>query len=161
MKDEFDYKFELLLNEINILQSGIRNYDSILLIIKGWAITSLSGFVFFALREKRLIYLLICTFVIILFWVFDSINKSFQRRYIVRYNKVEHFLRSNKFSKSVENRSFKNFNIPDVGARVSVKNKPELTSPLKAAFILHNSILYLSMLFLLGIITIWNFFFLQ
>ncbi len=158
MKDEFDYKFELLVNEINILQGGIRNYDSILLVIKGWAIISFSGFVFFSLREKRPIYLLICAFVIILFWVFDSINKSFQRIYIVRYNKIEHFLRSNKFSKSVESRSFKKFNIPDVGARVSVKNKTDLISPLKAAFILHNSILYLSMLYLLGMIAIWNFF---
>lgn len=161
MKDEFDYKFELLINEINVLQSGIRNYDSILLVIKGWAITSFSGFVFFAIREKKPIYLLICAFVVILFWVFDSINKSFQRRYIIRYNKIEHFLRCDKFSKVVENRSFKKFNIPDLGARFSVKNRLQLISPLKGAFILHNSILYLSMLFLLGFIAIWHFLFLQ
>jgi len=66
-----------------------------------------------------------------------------------------------KFSKVVENRSFKKFNIPDLGARFSVKNRLQLISPLKGAFILHNSILYLSMLFLLGFIAIWHFFFLQ
>ena len=43
MKDAFDYKFDPLMREIDILQAGIRNYDSMLVAINGWAIT-LRGF---------------------------------------------------------------------------------------------------------------------
>jgi hypothetical protein len=39
MKDEFEYKYEILLREVDNLQSGIRNYDTLLFRIKGWAIT--------------------------------------------------------------------------------------------------------------------------
>jgi hypothetical protein len=39
MSTNFDYQFELLKFELDTLQQGIRTYDSILFIIKGWAIT--------------------------------------------------------------------------------------------------------------------------
>ena len=46
VEDEFDYKFKLLMNEMDHLQSGIGSYDTIMFTIKGWAITAFSAFVF-------------------------------------------------------------------------------------------------------------------
>jgi len=48
MDDEFQYKFELLKQEMDNLQNGIRNYDGTLFTIKGWAITVFSAFIIFA-----------------------------------------------------------------------------------------------------------------
>jgi len=155
MKDEFDYKFELLLKEIEVLQNGIRSYDSILFTIKGWAITIFSAFVLFASKEQQPTYLIFCAAAVILFWALDALNKSFQRRYIIRYNKIEHFLRRREFSEAIKKRSFKGFNLPDVGARVSVGRRAKKISPLRAAFYLHTFLPYLVMLLITGLIAIW------
>jgi hypothetical protein len=155
MKDEFEYKFKLLLKEIDVLQNGIRSYDSILFTIKGWAITVFSAFVLFAAKEEQPKYLIFCGIAIVLFWALDALNKSFQRRYIIRYNKIEHFLRRREFSEAVKNRSFKGFNLPDVGARVSVKRRAKKTSALRAAFYLHTYLPYLAMLFISEALAIW------
>lgn len=81
MDDEFQYKFKLMKQEIDNLQNGIRSYDSILFIIKGWAITVFTAFIFFAADKQRPLYLNICAVAVILFWFLDSIYKSIQLRY--------------------------------------------------------------------------------
>ncbi len=154
MKDQFDYQFELLNKEMDTLQANIRNYDSILFRIKGWALTVFSGFVFFSLREGRSTYLLLGAAAVLMFWTLDATYKGFQRTFIIRYNKIEHFLRTD-FPKAVVNRSFKGLNLPDVGARVSVASAQEKTRPLKAAFFWHTAFLYVAMLALFGALTLW------
>ena len=92
----------------------------------------------------------------ILFWILNAFNKCFQWRYSIRYNRIDHFLRTDELKKSHTNREFLDFNIPDVGARVSVKDRHQKISPWKGAFIWHTSILYVSMLLLLIGNAIWQ-----
>jgi hypothetical protein len=149
MKDEFEYKYEILIKEVDNLQSGVRNYDTLLFRIKGWAITVFLGAMFFAAKENEPTYAFLGAISIIFFWIFDAINKSFQRGFIIRANKIEHFLRSKEFSKSIRDRSFHGFNIPDLGGRYSVKNASRKISPLKGMFYIHTMLIYLGMIIVL------------
>lgn len=155
MKDKFEYKYEILLKEVDNLQSGIRNYDTLLFRIKGWAITVFSGFIFFAAKENEPFYTFLGALAILFFWVLDAINKSFQRGFIIRANKIEHFLRTKDFEKAIEDRSFHGFNIPDLGGRFSVKDADIKTSPFKAAFYLHTMLIYASMIIVLIGVGVW------
>ena len=83
MKDEFDYKYELLLKEIDILQSNIRSYDSIIFTIKGWSITIFSGFLFFSAKENQTVYLLFAALSVVLFWALDATFKEWRTQNMV------------------------------------------------------------------------------
>ena len=155
MKDEFDYKYELLLKEIDILQSNIRSYDSIIFTIKGWCITIFSGFLFFSAKENQAIYLFFAALAVVLFWTLDATFKGFQRKFIVRYNRIEHFFRAGKFDDAIKKKSFGKFNLPDVGARFSVSDAKAKTNPFRAAFFWHTAILYVAMLVMLIAVASW------
>jgi hypothetical protein len=152
MGDVFEYQFKLILKELDVLQSGIRSYDSILFKIKGWSITAFSAFTFFAVREEEPLFLGIATAVVALFWIFDATYKSFQRRYITRYNRLEHRIRQ-ELPKAKEQGSFdKIVPVPDVLGNATLDDEEQwrLINPLKAALYPHTSSLYLTMILLLG-----------
>ena len=152
-KDHFEYQIELLWKEIDILQQNIRVYDTLLMAIKSSAITIFTAFIVLAARDHRPEFLLPCGIAIVLFWVLDSILKSFQRAYIVRYNKVEHVLRKD-LGKAVKRRSFKGLlPIPDIRARVSMPRRErwKKLTPLKGAFYLHTCLVYVAMVICTGV----------
>lgn len=151
MKEAFDYKFELAVKEIDVLQNGIRNYDVMLLTIKGWAITLCSAFVLFAGKERRPEYFVFCGAAILLFWWLDATYKKFQRKYIIRFNRLEHLLRGDEFSQAVIRQSLDSFCIPDVGARVSVPDRAKKISALRGVIYPHNSLVYITLLVLVSV----------
>ncbi|NMF57481.1 hypothetical protein [Pseudanabaena yagii] len=140
MNDEFQYKFELVKQEIDLLQSGIRNCDSSLFTIKGWAITIFSTFIFFAADKKQPLFLLFCAMAIVLFWLLDSTYRSIQRIYIRRYNEIEHYLQSLEFSQAIKERNFRDFYIPKIGAGFNVKGIIKYTEIFQVAFMYHNAL---------------------
>lgn len=148
-KDTFDYKYELLLKEIDILQGGIRGYDSILFTIKGWSITIFSAFIFFVAKEDEALYLILAAIAVILFWALDAINKGFQRAFIIRHNRIEHYLRTD-FTEDIVSRKMR-LNVPDIGARVSVRDRNRKISPWRSALYIHTAGLYVAMLVILAI----------
>ncbi|MDY7079787.1 MAG: hypothetical protein SXV54_23120 [Chloroflexota bacterium] len=150
MDDKFEYKFELLKQEMDTLQSGIRTYDGTLFTIKGWAITIFSAFIFFAADKQKPIFLAFCAMAIMLFWLLDSIYRSMQRIYIFRYNEIERFLQSPDFSQAVAERSFNNFRVPNVGTSFDVKGKAKYIAIFQAGIMLHNALLYIAMLVLVA-----------
>ncbi len=107
MADEFDHKFELLKLEIQILQDVIRNYETILFTIKGWAITLFSAVIFFTVQSTKPLYLVFCAFSVLLFWVVDAVFKVTQRKLIERYNVIQGFLQSSQFSQAVKEQSLR------------------------------------------------------
>jgi len=147
-RDLFDYQFDLLTREMDTLQENIRAFDGRLVTIKGWAITVVSGIAFLALREEDFGYLIFGGFSVLAFWMIDAMNKGVQRSFIVRYNRIEHFLRVD-FPSALQHRSFKGFNLPDISGRVSVRSVARKTSSFRAAFYPHTALIYGSMLFLL------------
>ena len=153
MTDKFDYQFDLLKNEMDSLQSGIRNYDGTLFTIKSWSITIFSGFVFFAADKNNPAFLGFCAISIVLFWLLDSIYRSIQRVYTRRYNQIEQFLKSPEFDQAIKERDFKDFQIPNLGAGFYVSGIKRYTDIFKVAFMYHNALLYVSMLIIIGLLT--------
>lgn len=147
-QDEFEYKFELLKQEMETLQEGIRTYDTNLFTVKGWAITIFSAFVIFAAQARQPMYLAFCAIAVVLFWLVDAIFKSIQRIYTHRYNRIEQFLQSPTFAQAIAERSFKDFRIPDTGSGFRVTNKERWPAIFSAAIMLPTSLLYVAMLLL-------------
>ena len=154
MSDEFEYRFELLKQEMATLQDGIKTYDGILFTIKGWAITIFSAFIFFAADKQKPIFLVICAVAVMLFWLLDAIYKSIQGVYIHRYNQIEEFLRSPQFTKTIQERSFNDFSISRVGASFKVGREEKFKTIFRAALMLHNFVLYVAMLILIVCVSI-------
>jgi hypothetical protein len=150
MKNEFDYRFDILMKELDIIVSSIRSYDSILFRIKSWAVTIFSGFVLFAAKDHSSVYISFGALAVILFWCIDAQNKSIQRMFITRYNKIEHFLRSSQFKKAVESKSFSDLVLPDITGHLSVSDRDKKINALKAAIMWHTAFPYLSMLIILA-----------
>ena len=75
MKDEFEYKCDFLKFELGELQNSIRTFHGYLFIIKGWSITVFSGFILFAAKEHKVLYLIFCALSVVLFWGVESIHK--------------------------------------------------------------------------------------
>ena len=154
MNDEFQYRYDLLKQEIDVVQSGIRQYDGILFTIKGWAITIFSAFVFFAADKHQPKFLIFCTISVVLFWLLDSTYRSIQRIYIRRYNEIEQFLKSPEFSQAVKERDIKDFYIPNIGASFDVRGLKKYTDILRVAFMFHNALLYVVMLVLIALLAL-------
>lgn len=146
MDDEFEYKFELLKQEMACLQDSIRTYDSNLLTIKGWAITIFSAFVFFSAQAKRPAYLVFCAASVMLFWLVDALFKELQMVFIHRYNRIEHFIQSQEFAEAVVGRSFKKFPVPDTSSGFRLIFKERVPNYLWAIIGLPTSVLYVVML---------------
>lgn len=133
-------KIAFLSQEMDHLKNGIYKYDDILFKVKGWSVTIFTAMIALSLKEGNWHISLISILPIILFWSMDALYKSFQRKFIVRANKIEHYIRV-EFEKEYEAGKI-NLKIPDCGARVSVKDANDKTSPLKAAFMPYTAILY-------------------
>jgi hypothetical protein len=152
MADEFDHKFELLKLEIQVLQDSIRSYDSVLFTIKSWAITLFSAVIFFSVQSTKPLFLVFCAVSVILFWVVDAVFKVTQREFIERYNIIQSFLQSTKFSQAIKERSFKDFVIPDLFHTTSRKKRNRLFLLVRSMFIISTAIIYVIMLVLVGLL---------
>lgn len=149
MKSKLELQFDFLKEEYNNLQLNIRNYDNLLFIIKGWAITIYVGFIYFSIRESRFELIILSILLPLLFWVVDSIFKSFQARFILRSQLIEDYLKSAKFDKDIRREEIKGIPIPDMFAREIIglgKEQKALTLKIHCAFYLHQIILYISMI---------------
>jgi hypothetical protein len=152
MDDEFQYRYDLMKQEIDTLQNGIRTYDGMLFTIKGWAITIFSAFIFFAADKQQPAFLPFCAISVILFWLLDATYRTIQTVYINRYNEIERFLQGSEFSHAVKERNFKNFHIPNVGASFKVTGFKKYIGIFKIAFVYHNALLYVAMLILIALL---------
>lgn len=149
-KDFFDYQYELLLKEVDILQSAIREYDKTLFTIKGWAITIFSAFVFFIAEKGKPELLGLAALSMILFWVLDAIYKSFQRRFIYRYLYLEAFLRTG-LAEALKIRTMP-ITLPDVRYEKTVPTEPLKVAVLDMMRHWNTSMLYVAMLSLLALL---------
>lgn len=91
--DELDARFELLRDELNQIQEGIRSHDQILVQIRGWAVTvGLAAGGFSLTSDSRAIALL-GVFAAAAFWIIDSHRRMWQRRIRDRAKALEAGLR--------------------------------------------------------------------
>ncbi len=156
MKNKFDYKFELLLKEIDLLQRKVESYDSIAFKIKGWAVTIFSGFLIVSAKENRIDYLLVCIFAVLMFWSIENTFKSFQKRIGNRAIEIEEFLNSNRFNESIDKQDITDIKVPSLV--LSFKNMPfkdKLRISIKSLFTFNVSGFYISLLLMVILMAIW------
>ena len=144
MKGLFDFRLEILKQEIDNLQSSIRNYNNILYLIKGWSITIFSGLIALAIQQNNEKIILISIPTVLMFWLIETLARIVQRHFIARYHKIEWFLRSkSRLEDAWQKEDFHDLNFPDMIARYSVKDIKVKTSFWYNAKTLQTSALYI------------------
>jgi hypothetical protein len=118
-QEEFNYKLELLRDEISVIQGKISDFDSLSFRIKGWAITLWTAISGIAIREMSAHIAAIALPVLMAFWMLDGYFKSYQQRSMQRMGYIEGFLNPNAhptsdtLSDAFEHRDFGSFIIFD------------------------------------------------
>ncbi|MGA7952114.1 MAG: hypothetical protein WCA07_01210 [Gloeobacterales cyanobacterium] len=148
MEDLFSYRLSLLQKEMEMLQNGIRGYDSIVFTIKGWSITVFSAIILFAVDKQKPFLYLFCIASILSFWLIDAFYKSTQNILINRYRKIEIFLQGSDFETAMAERSFGSFLTPHFQEGFSMRRSQRLHWLLKAALQFHTYSLYALLLIL-------------
>jgi hypothetical protein len=120
MTDEFDYKRQLLKQEMDTSQNGIKTYNEAQFKVKSFAIPLLAGFLTFAMDENRPAFLLSGVVIVILFWFQDAYFQSIQRVYMDRAREIEAIFLSAEFSQAFASRSLGAFTIAVQGKQKHV-----------------------------------------
>jgi len=92
MDDEAKARFELLKQELDHVDSGIRGFDSILFQVKGWCVTATVAIAGVALTTRQVAVLVIALGAIGGFWLMDGLYKAMQRLFIDRNREIEQAL---------------------------------------------------------------------
>lgn len=137
MATAFEYRLDLLKQEMETLQNGIRSYDTILFTIKGWAITIFSATTFFAIDKQRSLLYIFCAVSVVLFWLLDAVYESIQRILPQRYRRIEKFMQSEAFDQAVLDQSLGDFRVPDIQAGFAVGRQAHYRSILQEARLGH------------------------
>ncbi|MEE9378381.1 MAG: hypothetical protein V3V33_10135 [Candidatus Lokiarchaeia archaeon] len=126
-----DFRSNLILKEIEIIQNKIDKYDKHSLIIKGWAITLWSASWIFIIEQRisNPAYnlegiVLIIIFAILSFWFFDSLYKYYQRAFVVRTKQIEDYLNDYKLYRIFLGESEENTHIAENDAKSIILFNP-------------------------------------
>jgi hypothetical protein len=148
MEDLFSCRLSLLQKEMEMIQNGIRGYDSIVFTIKGWAITIFSAIILFAVDKQKPFLYLFCIASVLSFWWIDAFYKSTQNILISRYATIEAFLQGDDFAKAMTDRNFGNFLIPHFREGFNMRKSQRLRWLLQAALQFYTYSLYAFLLVL-------------
>jgi hypothetical protein len=92
----FDAQFTLLRDEIELINSSIRQFDEITKSIKEWAVLSWTAAVGISLQQLTLRPFINLTALIpLLFWVVDTSYRRVQRRFIFRISLISDYIDAN------------------------------------------------------------------
>jgi hypothetical protein len=111
-KSLFEYQFDLLKSELDLINASIRQMDDIGKNIKNWAIlvwiASVGWFISTPVLRN---YFWITSLLPFLFWIVDASFRTIQRTFIVRMDEISDFLNDSKFTESYERGYFVDFRI--------------------------------------------------
>ena len=96
MADLFEFKYNQILIEWELLVKSINNLDRIIFAIRGWAVSVVTAIIAFAYISKEPRVALYGLAPIVMFWTMDALYKSFQRIFIARHKQIEQYLQSDR-----------------------------------------------------------------
>lgn len=85
-------QFEILKTELLLTQQEIDKYDQMSTTIKTWSVTLWVASSGWALQSGKEEILLLSAFIMLIFWFFDGINKTFRMNYKRRRDEVSGIL---------------------------------------------------------------------
>lgn len=94
--DKIDYKIELCLKEIDIVQSNIQRFDQNGLKIKSWCLTLWTALAALGIQSQNIFIILTSSITTSAFCYTELIYRRFQIRFIDRSREIEEILRSGK-----------------------------------------------------------------
>lgn len=118
--NEFEYKLDLLKQEMDTAQDGIKTYNEAQFKVKSFAIPLLAGFLTFAMDKNKPIFLISGVIIVMVFWVQDAYFQSIQRVYTNRAREIEAIQLSSEFSEALAKGSLSDLSIH--GNRVWIPN---------------------------------------
>lgn len=95
--DAFDFKHDILMREWQLVNDGIGRLDTVIFLIRGWAVTITTGGVAYAFVQQHAIVPIYIVVPLLLTWAYDALFKSFQSAYISRNLSIEKYLSSDQF----------------------------------------------------------------
>lgn len=93
MSDILKQNMDVLLKEWDHCENAIRGLDGVSTRIRSWAVTLFGGCIVFSLRESNGLILLAAIPMLLVFFVFDVVFKSFQANFISRVELISGILR--------------------------------------------------------------------
>ncbi|MER7604765.1 hypothetical protein [Nocardioides sp. NPDC127503] len=87
--DDIEFRFELVKLDMSELQQSIRNYDSLLVQVKGWAVTVGLASTGFSVTSHKPAVAVLGVFATLTFWAIDSARRATQDRMIARAGNIE------------------------------------------------------------------------
>ncbi len=108
-----DYKFELCLKEIDIIQNNILRFDQNGLTIKSWCLTTWSLITVYALQNANSVLIWLGAFTIFAFSFTEFVYRRFQSRFVRRSAEIENMLEAG----DLKNYKYSVF-------KSAIKNKP-------------------------------------
>lgn len=116
-EDAFSLRIEILMKELDAIDSSIRKIDDIGNNIKNWSIVSWAGSIAAILTKPELhSYMLFTAIPPILFMFTDAHWRKIQRRFSYRQGKISDFINSKSLDEAYESRKL-NFHVLDPIAR--------------------------------------------
>lgn len=110
----FDRKYDILMKEWGFIQDKVIKYDAIVFSIRGWAVSVWTACLIFAAKDDEPLIMLLCVIPLLVFWLVDSLNKSFQRKFIKRVNEIEEYLSSAQFENDFLKQEFTGITGPNL-----------------------------------------------
>ncbi len=97
-KSAFEYQFELLKSELDLVDSTIRQHDEITKSIKNWAIVTWTASIGVCLSQAPLTkYLWLTATIAFLFWIVDALFRRIQKTFIERTEEISSYINSAEF----------------------------------------------------------------
>ena len=83
-----DIKYDLLKTELELTQKQIDKYDELSTKVKTWAITLWAASVGWTFQVNRGEIILLSVLILVVFWGFDALNKTFRMDYKKRRDEI-------------------------------------------------------------------------
>jgi hypothetical protein len=136
---DFDQKFSVLKQEWEQCDAGIRQYDTLVFGIRGWAIAVFAALLTASVTLKRPSLMLFAIAPTFLLWVVEAVNKHIQKTFILRVERIEKYLSSSDFEMDVEETKMSRFETPKISTDFA---EYELKKPWSKVFAIFRSGLY-------------------
>jgi hypothetical protein len=142
----YELKFELIKQELILLQGIIQKQSDITFKIKGWAITIFSAFSFFAADKQKPAFIIISTFAVVMFWLFDSMFKHIQSIFIARSAKIQRFLQNHDLTEALSKKPTDSIIFPNIAEGLDIRLSQKVLGILRKAIEFHNAFVYYIMI---------------
>ncbi len=153
-KDTFEYRYQILIQEWEMVEANIGRLDRIAFTMRGWALALTSAGLAYAYSNGKPDLCIMLAFPILAIWLCDALFKMFQQKFMNRLSDIESYLASSRFDADVQTRQFKEFKSPQLAVAFSRNQQlSKRFAQLANAAFLHNVWIFYGLLLVFSFAT--------